>query len=768
MCGACKVLVGARPSRAAAPSLGDGAGSEITTLEGLAEDGELHPVQQAFLDEQAIQCGYCINGMVMIGVEVVLRGQPSEERVRRALADNLCRCGPTPHRAGHLPGRWEIWDDEGAVNPLGRTARPSALPSTTGSRSAPTTGCGPGPEGRHRHRPVDGADPDRGRGARRRPRPGRGGRRAHGVTRDEGFTAGSRSIATAGPPCAGPRPRPGGAARAGPDPVRRPHPADLTVAGRRRPPRRSGGVVRRAAGRAPLRPGRDRRAPLKPPAEYRIVGQPVPRVDLFRKIAGRENFVSDVRLPGMLHARVVRPPWFGCPVVEVDDRELPGSRWCDRRLPRGRRDLRGRAVRAVVARVTWGAGDAAPPRRVLDWMRSSRPSTSPSGARAGRPAGPGSRGGRRRSTAGPSRRTGRSVRRRGRRRHHDRGHRVRRGQGVYPAPGRSRRAARAPAASIEVIHRDGPGCYGHNGADDAAADAAVVSQWLGRRCACSGAGGRVRLGPQGPGDRPPARRPAGRRRRDPRLDRARGTSTHGGRAFVPERFVAGHLRRGVSGPDDDVFVGGDRNAAVGYAVGHQDATMHWLRRPAIPGSSLRALGPTANASPTSPSSTSSRAGRGPTPWSSGNRHLDDPRGREVLRAAAAAAGWGEPSRPDGTGIAYAPYENVGARLATVAEVASTQPAGTARRARSGRPRLRLGREPRRPRQPDRGQRRPVAQPGAARGRALGGGALTSVDWESYPVLRFPVPRSTCYRSTVRTALGRAPASRRPSRPPRRR
>ena len=69
-------------------------GARITTLEGLAEDGELHPVQQAFLDEQAAQCGYCSSGMIMtIAALLWATPHPTDEQIRTALDGNLCRCG---------------------------------------------------------------------------------------------------------------------------------------------------------------------------------------------------------------------------------------------------------------------------------------------------------------------------------------------------------------------------------------------------------------------------------------------------------------------------------------------------------------------------------------------------------------------------------------------------------------------------------------------------------------------------------------------------
>ena len=93
-CGACCVLIDGIAARACALPVGGVAGRAVTTLEGLASGGELHPVQQAFIDTQAAQCGYCLNGMVMATVALLRRTpQPSDAQVRAALSHNLCRCG---------------------------------------------------------------------------------------------------------------------------------------------------------------------------------------------------------------------------------------------------------------------------------------------------------------------------------------------------------------------------------------------------------------------------------------------------------------------------------------------------------------------------------------------------------------------------------------------------------------------------------------------------------------------------------------------------
>jgi nicotinate dehydrogenase subunit A len=96
-CGACLVLIGntAKPScKLPVSKVGR---SRITTLEGLMEEGELHPVQRAFIEEQASQCGYCINGMIIRTTALLWNTpHPSDVQIREALDGNLCRCGSHP------------------------------------------------------------------------------------------------------------------------------------------------------------------------------------------------------------------------------------------------------------------------------------------------------------------------------------------------------------------------------------------------------------------------------------------------------------------------------------------------------------------------------------------------------------------------------------------------------------------------------------------------------------------------------------------------
>ncbi len=93
-CGACMVLVDSMAEFTCLRPCGSFQETEITTLEGLAKDGKLHPVQQAFIDTQAAQCGYCLNGMIISAVSLLeTTPQPTELEIREALNQVICRCG---------------------------------------------------------------------------------------------------------------------------------------------------------------------------------------------------------------------------------------------------------------------------------------------------------------------------------------------------------------------------------------------------------------------------------------------------------------------------------------------------------------------------------------------------------------------------------------------------------------------------------------------------------------------------------------------------
>jgi nicotinate dehydrogenase subunit A len=93
-CGACTVLIDGKAVRSCVTPISAVATSEITTIEGIGSLDKPHPLQRAFMEEQAAQCGYCINGMIMSAKELLDRNpRPTEQDVRTALTGNLCRCG---------------------------------------------------------------------------------------------------------------------------------------------------------------------------------------------------------------------------------------------------------------------------------------------------------------------------------------------------------------------------------------------------------------------------------------------------------------------------------------------------------------------------------------------------------------------------------------------------------------------------------------------------------------------------------------------------
>jgi aerobic-type carbon monoxide dehydrogenase small subunit (CoxS/CutS family) len=96
-CGACTVLIDGRAVRSCRTPVADAARKRVTTIEGLERGGRLHPVQQAFLDEHALQCGYCTAGMIMAGVALLERTpSPTDEEIVRGMNGNVCRCGTYP------------------------------------------------------------------------------------------------------------------------------------------------------------------------------------------------------------------------------------------------------------------------------------------------------------------------------------------------------------------------------------------------------------------------------------------------------------------------------------------------------------------------------------------------------------------------------------------------------------------------------------------------------------------------------------------------
>jgi aerobic-type carbon monoxide dehydrogenase small subunit (CoxS/CutS family) len=93
-CGACTVLIDGQPTRSCITPVGKASGKQITTIEGLEKDGQLHPLQEAFLKADAMQCGYCTSGMIMSGVGLLNKNaRPTRDEIIRHMDGNICRCG---------------------------------------------------------------------------------------------------------------------------------------------------------------------------------------------------------------------------------------------------------------------------------------------------------------------------------------------------------------------------------------------------------------------------------------------------------------------------------------------------------------------------------------------------------------------------------------------------------------------------------------------------------------------------------------------------
>jgi aerobic-type carbon monoxide dehydrogenase small subunit (CoxS/CutS family) len=96
-CGACTVLIDGQATRSCITKLGAAAGKKVVTIEGIEKNGRLHPLQEAFLEADALQCGYCTPGMIMSSVALLNKNpNPSEQDIVRSMEGNVCRCGTYP------------------------------------------------------------------------------------------------------------------------------------------------------------------------------------------------------------------------------------------------------------------------------------------------------------------------------------------------------------------------------------------------------------------------------------------------------------------------------------------------------------------------------------------------------------------------------------------------------------------------------------------------------------------------------------------------
>ena len=416
-------------------------------------------------------------------------------------------------------------------------------------------------------------------------------------------------------------------------------------------------------------------APVKRPEEYRVVGQPVPRVDIPRKLTGASSFVQDVRLPGMLHARVVRPPSPGAKLVSIDASSAQDVQVVQLGNFVGvvseREELAVRAAKQL--KVKWRETAHLPKMEDLYTYIRSQPTTDDTVVDEGDVESAFKSAATRvratfhqpfqaHASIGPSCAVA-DVQ-------GDRAVIWSNTQGVYPLRGALADLLEMPPEQVQVIHVEGPGSYGHNGADDAAADAVILSRAVGKPV-------RVQWTREDEFAWEPYA-PAMVMQVSGGLDRQGHviawaydvwTPSHVARSRVKSQLLAGQLILGRRPPRPQWFGGGDRNAPTNYVFPNQRVVAHWLAGLPLRTSAMRSLGGAANTFANESFIDELAAAAQADPLEFRLRHLTDPRAVEVLKTAAQHAGWGtSPPSGEGRGLAFAQYENDAAYVATVAQV----------------------------------------------------------------------------------------------------
>lgn len=430
------------------------------------------------------------------------------------------------------------------------------------------------------------------------------------------------------------------------------------------------------------------KAPTKPPSEYAVVGKPIHRVELPAKMTGRHRYVHDVRLDGMLHARVLRPASLGARLLDVDDSALRGIQGA--RVIRqadflavvaDREDDAIRAASAVTP--TWSESAPLPEMAALHETLMSIPATDRVVADAGDVPLAIARARRKvnaryswpfqmHASIGPSCAVA-DVK-------SDSATIWSSTQGAHTLKGAIAQLLGMQPDAVHVIWTEGSGCYGHNGSDDAAADAALVSQLAGRPV-------RVQWmradehgwEPKGAAMVMDVSAGLDANGQIVAWDYVVWTPTHSSRpsAQSAANLVAAQLTGAV--PSGRGSLGGERNARHTYAIPATRVVAHLLQSAPLRTSSLRGLGSPQNSFANESFIDELAAAAGVDPVEFRLRHLTDPRAIAVVKAAARLAKW-EPrvahSRTataaggtvrTGRGFAFVQYEGTEAYVATAVE-----------------------------------------------------------------------------------------------------
>ena len=792
LCGACSVLIeGLARSSCDLPV--SAVAGPVTTVEGLSgDDGRLHPVQQAFIDEQAAQCGYCTSGMVIAAAGLLChRPAPTEQEIREALDGNLCRCGAHGRiiravlkAAGQLPASRATPEAPVSGTPAEGSPVPAAASGSPAPVAAPRA-VQPGvpllPKdlaanpllarwldfSRDGEVTIRTGKVEYGQGiwtalaqvaaeelqvalARVRVAPV-----STSTSPDEGVTSGSLSVQDSGSAlrqaCAQARDLllDAAAAKLGVSQ------SALAV---------SDGQIRTPDGPTALsywtlaQPGTlDRPAdvpvPSRMPAQWSVAGRSAPRLDIPDKVTGRPRFLHDLVLPGMAYGRVVRPPARAADLTGLADLDLgrdvvlvrDGS-FLGVVAPADRAALR--AARRVARAARWRTSPSLPDPRDVRGFLLAAPSEEetvvdqPDGDAAGLAirtlAAEFTRPFLAHASMAPScaiaRWDGGSVAV------------WSHSQGIFPLRAAIAAGLGLDAGQVTVHYAEGAGVYGQNGADDVALDAVLLARavpgravrvlWTREDEMCWAPLGSAML----------ARLSAGLDARGRIVTWRQDVWSNGfigrpGSGGQPRLLALTHLAGGVPmppAPDGPPagWMGSTRNAVPGYDIPAVQVTRHRLLDMPIRTSSLRSLGAHLNVFAIESFMDELAAAAGADPVAFRLAHLTDPRARRVLTEAAQMAGWDTRARREGTGYgaAVARYKGNAGYCAAVAEVE----ADTDIRLRRLWLAVDVGR---------------VINPDGVINQAEGGAVqsaswtlreqvrfdrdqITSASWDSYPILRF--------------------------------
>lgn len=427
-------------------------------------------------------------------------------------------------------------------------------------------------------------------------------------------------------------------------------------------------------------------APLKSPETYRIVGTSVPRVDIPPKFTGQPSFIQDLRVPGMLHARVVRPPSANAQLLSIDENSVRGLPGLVKVVHRGNfigviAEREEQAIQAAKQlKVEWSETASLPRMDVLYTTLRAQPTRDDVLAEEGNVETGFKQAVQQlnatyslpyqaHASIGPSCAVA-DV-------NDDQVTVWSSTQGPNPLRGALAQLLNMPAEKVHLVHVEGSGCYGQNGSDDVAADAVTLSREVGKPV-------RVQWSreeefawePKTPAMQIEVRAGLDTQGNVLAWDYNVWSPTHASRPRFAGQLLTAQMLSGESPPPTRFFLGGERNAPTNYSFANQRVAIHWLANSLLRCSSFRSLGGAANTFANESFMDELAALAGIDAVQFRLRHLTDPRARHVLQMAAEKANWqirpsprvGQFGVAEGRGIAFVQYENDQAIAACVAFV----------------------------------------------------------------------------------------------------